>query len=70
MENHQHISAAAVRRLCGDISDMTLYRLANDPTSTFPKPIYIGRFRFWREVDVVAWLNSRPTTRPRSRSAA
>jgi predicted DNA-binding transcriptional regulator AlpA len=29
------------------------YRLANDPT--FPKPIYLGRFRHWKLSDLVKW---------------
>ena len=63
-DNHQHISAAAVRLLCGNVSDMTLWRWLDDPATAFPKPVYIGRRRYWREADVVAWLNDRPTTRP------
>jgi predicted DNA-binding transcriptional regulator AlpA len=63
-DNHQHISAAAVRRLCGNVSDMTLWRWLEDPANAFPKPIYIGRRRYWREAEIVAWLDNRPTSRP------
>jgi hypothetical protein len=28
----------------------------------FPKPIFIGRFRFWRLADLTEWENSRPRT--------
>lgn len=53
------IQAAAVRALCGGVSDMWIWRrLESDPT--FPKPIYIGRRRFWREADVVSWLEAQP----------
>ena len=48
--------ARAVRTLCGDVSDMWLWRRLNDDPS-FPRPIYIGRRRFWREADVLAWLD-------------
>jgi predicted DNA-binding transcriptional regulator AlpA len=53
----RRIQAAAVRDLCGGVSDMWLWRrLDSDPT--FPKPIYISKRRFWREADIVEWLES------------
>ena len=52
------ISANAVRILCGDISDMTLWRWLNDPALEFPKPTYIGKRRYFREADVFAWLEA------------
>lgn len=54
----KRIQAAAVRDLCGDVSDMTLWRWLNDPSLNFPQPIYIGRRRYWREADVIAWLDA------------
>lgn len=56
---HRRIPALPVRAMCGGISDMTLWRWLNDPALDFPKPIYIGNRRYWREADVVAWLDSR-----------
>jgi len=61
---HQLITASAVRRLCGGISDMTLWRWLNVSESKFPSPIYIGARRYWREAEVVAWLDDRPTISP------
>ena len=52
----KRITAAQTRALCGDISDMTLWRWLNE--RGFPKPIYIARRRFWREADVLAWLEA------------
>lgn len=53
----KRIQASAVRELCGGVSDMWLWRrLDGDPA--FPKPTYISRRRFWREADVVAWLDA------------
>ena len=42
------------------VTNMSLYRWERDAALEFPKPIYIGRFRFWRVADLVEWENSRP----------
>ena len=60
----KRIQAASVRELCGEVSDMTLWRWINDPGLAFPKPIYIARRRYWREADVIAWLESQATKTP------
>lgn len=57
--SHRRISASPVRQLCGGISDMTLWRWLENPDMNFPKPIYIGRRRYWREAEIIAWLESR-----------
>ena len=59
-----HIGIAMVRQRCGGISQMTIWRWLNDPASTFPKPVYIYRRRYWREAEVLAWLEDRPPARP------
>lgn len=56
---NRHLSSTQVRNICGNVSDMTLWRWLNDAASDFPKPIYIGRRRFWREADLASWLESR-----------
>lgn len=53
------ISAKTVRELCGGISDMSLWRWLNDPALGFPQPVYIQKRRFWREADILAWIESR-----------
>ena len=53
------LTAAAVRDALGGVSDMTLWRWRNDPALNFPKPIYIARRRYWREADVIEWLDAR-----------
>ena len=58
IEQEKRITAAAVREACGSVSDMTLWRWQNDHTLNFPKPIYIGRRRYWREADVIEWLDA------------
>lgn len=56
----KRISSTAVRTLCGGVSDMTLWRWLRDPELSFPKPVYIARRRYWREAEVVAWLEAQP----------
>ncbi len=58
------IPAASVMDLCGNISQMTLWRWLDNPKSNFPKPIYISRRRYWKEAEIVAWLDSRPMESP------
>lgn len=60
-EHHpdRRIAVAEVRSLCGGISAMTVHRWLNSPTLEFPKPIYIGPRRYWKEADILAWLESR-----------
>ena len=54
----KRIASAAVRELCGGVSDMTIWRWQHDPKLNFPTPIYIARRRYWREADVIAWLDA------------
>jgi hypothetical protein len=42
------------------ISTMSLLRWLNDVDMDFPKPLYFGRFRYWRVAELVAWERSRP----------
>jgi predicted DNA-binding transcriptional regulator AlpA len=44
------------------VTSMSLYRWLDDEEMGFPKPLYIGRFRFWRLADLIEWENSRPRT--------
>ena len=55
----RRIQAQDVRALCGGISDMSWWRWINDPALDFPRPVYIARRRFWREADIIAWLDAR-----------
>ncbi len=54
------IQASVVRDLCGGVSDMSLWRWLHNPTMNFPQPRYIAQRRYWRETDVLDWLNTRP----------
>ncbi|MBC7286135.1 MAG: AlpA family phage regulatory protein [Hoeflea sp.] len=55
----KRIPASAVKEICGGVSDMTLWRWLNDDNLDFPRPIYIGRRRYWREADIIEWLEAR-----------
>jgi len=52
------VAASAVREICGGISDMSLWRRLHDPALNFPKPLYISRRRYWREAEILEWINS------------
>lgn len=53
------IPAASVRNICGGVSDMTLWRWTHTPELNFPKPIYIGKRRYWRADELEAWIDAR-----------
>lgn len=54
----KRISIARVREVCGGVSAMSIWRWLNTPEMKFPKPIYIARRRYWREADILEWLDS------------
>ncbi|WP_051294529.1 helix-turn-helix transcriptional regulator [Gemmobacter nectariphilus] len=56
------LPSGAVRTICGGVSKVTLHRWMNRPELGFPKPITIGQRNYWREADVMAWLNAREVT--------
>jgi len=56
---HVRVAIPRVRELCGGVSEMSIWRWQNDPELSFPQPVYIGRRRYWREADVIAWLDAR-----------
>jgi predicted DNA-binding transcriptional regulator AlpA len=55
---HRRIEINALCDLVGGVSKMTVHRWLNDPGKGFPKPVYLGRRRYWREAEVVAWLDA------------
>ncbi|WP_197714430.1 helix-turn-helix transcriptional regulator [Altererythrobacter sp. B11] len=38
---------------------MSIWRWLHDDALNFPKPIYISRRRYWREAEILEWINSR-----------
>ena len=54
------ISAKTVKERLDNASDMTLWRLTNDPQSGFPVWIFINGRKFLDEDEFEAWIASRP----------
>ncbi len=44
------------------ITSMTLHRWQRDERLGFPQPVYVGRFRYWKMHELIAWEQSRPRT--------
>jgi len=53
------IPQAALLAVCGDVSAMTLWRWRYDPESGFSRARTIRGRLYWREQEVIAWLNAR-----------
>ena len=53
------IPTQQVKERFGGVSDMWLHRRLRDG-SCFPRPVYIGRLRFWRLSELVAWEDQLP----------
>ena len=56
-KNSPYLSACLVWQRYS-VSDMTLWRWLHDDKLDFPKPIYIGRNRYWRVGDLIEWERS------------
>ncbi|MFO1520461.1 MAG: transcriptional regulator [Kiritimatiellia bacterium] len=54
--SERQIRAAETCHICGGISEMTLWRWLK--RSDFPRPTYVGRYRYWRERDVEDWWDA------------
>jgi predicted DNA-binding transcriptional regulator AlpA len=54
------INTNLVRKLCGGISETSLWRRLNRPELKFPRPRYVGARRYWVEAEVTAWLRALP----------
>jgi predicted DNA-binding transcriptional regulator AlpA len=48
------------------VTSMTIHRWLADPDLNFPRPFYLGRFRFWRIAELVAWEASQPRVSPKA----
>ncbi|MEM1072977.1 MAG: hypothetical protein AAGI36_00880 [Pseudomonadota bacterium] len=52
------INAAAVLAIFGGITEMTLWRWLKDEELNFPKPIVIQKRRYWREAELMSWIDA------------
>lgn len=57
------ITAANAREFLGGISAMTEWRYIHDDTLDFPRPVKIRNRNFYREADILEWINSRALAR-------
>jgi predicted DNA-binding transcriptional regulator AlpA len=57
--NHSFLPAASVWARYG-VTSMTIHRWLGNPTLEFPRPYYLGRFRFWRIAELEAWETRQP----------
>jgi predicted DNA-binding transcriptional regulator AlpA len=53
-----YLPAARVRKRYG-VSAMSIHRWLQDQKLNFPKPIYIGRYRYWKIDALAAWERAR-----------
>lgn len=55
---HKLINSQDLREMFGGVSKMTLHRWQKDPKLGFPQPIFISRRRFWREVELIDFIEN------------
>jgi len=60
-----YLKSRQVRARYGNVSDMWLHRRLADPTSDFPRPVYLSRERFWRLSDLLAYERQCAAAEPR-----
>lgn len=58
----EFLAAPAVLERYG-ISDMSLWRWIRDPSLAFPRPVYIGRYRYFVRSELEAWERALPRER-------
>lgn len=57
--NNRLLRSHDIREMLG-VSDMWIWRRLTgnkELDQSFPKPIYLGRNRFWREAEMLSWLD-------------
>ena len=59
----------AVRQRYNGVAVTTVERWVADAKIAMPRPRYIGRSRFWRLDELVAWEASRPDVSPKKATA-
>lgn len=69
MKEDTFLPARAVWERFG-VTSMSLHRWLANSRMAFPRPVYIGRFRYWKLAEIVEWEGSRPRVSPRASSGA
>lgn len=69
-DDGHHIGSAAVRAICGDVTDMTLWRWLGDAALEFPRPVVIRRRRYWKRAKVLRWWRARSSDEPQRAGSA
>ena len=64
-----YLPARAVWERYG-VTAMSLWRWVADPDLSFPKPVYFGRFRYWKLSELGEWERTRPRVSPTKTEAA
>lgn len=54
-----YLTSIQLRDMIGGVSRMTLHRWQTDESINFPRPVRIGRRRFWRADEVESWMADR-----------
>lgn len=62
-----YLNARQVSQRYGNVSHMWLIRRLNDK-SGFPRPVYLGRLRFWKLSELEDWERRRAARDDQSRS--
>ena len=52
------------------VTSMTLHRWLADAEMNFPRPFYLGRFRFWHIAELKAWEAKQPRVSAKQTEAA
>lgn len=52
------------------ISTMTLWRWLSDEALNFPRPVYLGRFRYFKVAELESWERAQPKGRTRASATA
>lgn len=59
MMTPRYLSSGQLRDMIGGVSEMTIWRWSTDESISFPRPVRIGRRRFWRADEVEKWMADR-----------
>ena len=56
------LQSGDVRALLGGVSEMSVWRWTNDDRLGFPQPIKISSRNYWRERELLEWIEAQRET--------